>query len=215
MTGRLALWVGLISAGLPGLAQTWSVGVSGGGGWYHDAIVKNAAGSASSGFGSHAAASAVLGEDTTEYFGGELRYTYRAGDAELHSGGSKAAMNAITHAVHYDFLFYSAPRQTRIRPYVAAGAGIKYYNANGREDPIQPLSDFAFLTHAHEIEPLISFGGGVKIALGEHWAVRVDFRDYATPFPEKLVTPAPGARAHGWLHDFVTLAGVDWVFRKR
>jgi hypothetical protein len=215
MNGRLALWVSLMCAGLPCLAQTWSAGVSGGVGWYRDAIIKNAAGSASAGFGSHAAASAVLGEDTTDSFGGELRYTYRAGNAELHSGGSKAAMDGITHAVHYDFLFYSAPRQRRIRPYLAAGAGVKYYSATGSQNPFQPLRDLALLTHAHEVEPLISFGAGVKIALAEHWLVRVDFRDYATPFPEKLVTPAPGAGIHGWLHDFVTLAGVDWVFRKR
>ena len=60
----------------------------------------------------------------------------------------------------------------------------------------------------------LTLGGGVKAVLGDHWLVRVDFRDYATPFPENVIVPAPGAKIHGWLHDFVPLFGVDWTFGK-
>ena len=77
---------------------------------------------------------------------------------------------------------------------------------------VQPLSNFAFLTHTDQVKPLVSLGGGLKFALSDHWQARVDFRDYATPFPEKLFAPAAGAKIHGWLHDFVPLLGVDWVF---
>ncbi len=200
---------------LPCIGQSWSLGIAGGGGWYHDVIVKNAAESASAGFEPNVAASAVLTQDTAEYFGGELRYTFRGGDSRLRASSSEANMDAFSHAVHYEFLAYFTPRHSRIRPYAAGGAGIKYYDATGREDPAQPLSNFALLTRSHEVEPLISFGGGIKVALAERWLVRFDVRDYATPFPEKLFAPAPGARIDGWLHDIVALVGVDWVFRNR
>jgi Outer membrane protein beta-barrel domain len=209
-----SLWA-LLLAAMPCLAQTWEVGVAGGFGWYHSAEIKNAGISSRAGFDPRVAAGAVLGEDTTDYFGGELRYTYRDGDAQLKSAGVKASIEAASHAVHYDFLIYGTPRGSRLRPYIAGGAGIKYYTATGNEDPAQPLSNFAFLTHAHEVEPLISFGGGIKWQFAEHWQARIDFRDYTTPFPEKLFAPAQGSKNHGWLHDFVPLIGVDWTFRER
>jgi Outer membrane protein beta-barrel domain len=209
-----SLWL-LILAAIPCWGQSWNLGVAGGFGWYHDASIKNAGESASAGFGPRVSASAVLGEDTFNYLGGELRYTFRDGDSELKSAGTEANMDAASHAVHYDFLFYGTPRGSRLRPYAAGGAGIKYYTATGHEDPAQPLSSFAFLTHVNEVEPLISFGAGVKWQFAEHWQMRLDFRDYATPFPEKLFAPAPGSKIHGWLHDFVPLLGVDWTFGGR
>ncbi len=196
-------------------AQGWSIGGAGGFGFYKDATITNAIGSAKAGFGPRVALGGVLGQDMAEYFGGELRYTFRDGDTELKSGGREANMDAAAHALHYDFLVYATNRRARLRPFGAVGGGIKYYDATGREDPLQPLSDFAFLTHAHQVEGLVSFGGGVKFSLTEHWLVRLDFRDYLTPFPNKLIAPAPSAKIHGWLHDFVETVGVDWRFGKR
>jgi hypothetical protein len=194
--------------------QTWSVGGAAGFGFYHDATINNGSGSARAGFGSRVALSGVLGQNVGNYFGGELRYTFRDGDSELKSGGTEVNQDAEAHAVHYDFLLYGTRRGSRIRPYAAAGGGIKYYRATGIEYPSQPLSNFAFLTHANEVEGLLSAGGGIKASISDHWLVRVDFRYYGTPFPEKLFVPAPGARIHGWLHDFVPMAGIDWTFGK-
>jgi hypothetical protein len=42
--------------------------------------------------------------------------------------------------------------------------------------------------------------------------VRVDFRNYISPFPEELFVTAQGAKIHGWLHDFVPLGGISRVF---
>jgi len=42
--------------------------------------------------------------------------------------------------------------------------------------------------------------------------VRVDFRDCISPFPEELFVTAQGAKIQGWLHDFVPLGGISWVF---
>jgi hypothetical protein len=204
----------LILAGGGCFAQSWEVGLAGGFGFYHNATIDNPSGSAQAGFNSGVAASAELGQDIGDRYGGELRYTFLNGDSQLRSAGQEASMSAIAHAVHYDFLWYAAPRSSRVRPYLAAGGGVKYYVATGGESPAQPLSNFAFLTHAREVEGLLSAGGGLKARVGEHWLLRLDFRYYLTPFPESLLTPAAGAKVHGWLHDFVPMAGFDWTFGK-
>jgi len=195
-------------------AQNWAVGVAGGYGVYHDATIQNAAGaSADAGFGSRFAVGAVLTEDMYEHIGGELRYTYRDGDPELSFNGSQVNMDGVAHAVHYDFLFYGTPRRSRIRPFAAVGAGIKRYEATSRI--AQPLDSFGTLSHAHQVEGMVSAGGGVKVALGDRWVLRVDFRDYMTPFPERLFRPVVTSSVHGWLHDFVPTLGVDWTFGGR
>ena len=209
------LWLAALPGCPCGFAQFWSVGGAAGFGFYHDATITNPSGSANAGFGPRVAASAVLGEDVSEHFGAELRYTFRDGDSELKFHGSQANMDAEAHAVHFDFLGYLTGRHARFRPFAALGAGIKEYHATGREDPFQPLSDFALLTHGHEAEGLLSAGGGIKVPLGDRWVARFDFRDYATPFPQHLIAPAPGAKLHGWLHDFVEMVGVEWRFGRR
>jgi hypothetical protein len=193
-------------------AQSWSVGVAGGFGFYHDATITNAAGSASAGFGPRFSAGALLGEDVSEHFGGELRYTYRDGDSELKFNGRQVNLDAAAHALHLDFLAYATGRHSRFRPFLAGGAGIKRYVGTGRVDPNQPLTSYAVLAHADQVKALVSFGGGVKAVLSDHWVIRADFRDYATPFPENVIVPALGTKVHGWLHDFVPLLGVDWTF---
>jgi Outer membrane protein beta-barrel domain len=211
MRGCLALVI-LSAAGSCCFAQSWSIGAAGGFGFYHDATISNAAGSASAGFGPRFAAGAVLGEDVGEHFGGELRYTFRDGDSELRFSGREANLDANAHALHFDFLAYATGKRARLRPFLAGGAGIKRYMGTGQVDPAQPLRSFATLAHADEVKGMVSFGGGVKALLGDHWLVRVDFRDYATPFPENVIVPTPGAKVHGWLHDFVPMLGVDWTF---
>jgi len=195
------------------LAQYWDVGIAGGYGFYHNPTIKTPLGSAEAGVENGWAAGAVLTEDVTEHFGGELRYTYRAGDLTLSSSGTKANLNADTHTVNYDLLIYGTPRRARVRPFAAVGGGIKNYIGTGVENMVQPLSNFALLTHASQIEGLVSVGGGVKFMMAHRLVLRFDFRDYMTPFPDRLFGRVPNATQHGWLHDFVPLVGVDWVLR--
>jgi hypothetical protein len=190
----------------------WELGAAGGFGLVHDAAIRNLSGSLSAGIDNRFGAGVVVGQELYEHLGGGLRYTFRDDDLVLKSGGRKANMDGDSHLIHCDLLFHVRGRDARIRPYAAAGGGIRLFRGTGREDPKQPFSDFAFLTKNNEVKPLISVGGGVKVTLTRHLLVRVDFRDYISPFPEELFVPAPGAKIHGWLHDFVPLAGVSWVF---
>ena len=47
--------------------------------------------------------------------------------------------------------------------------------------------------------------------LGEHVALRLDFRDYITPFPKKVIAPAPLGTARGIHHMFTPMAGLSWT----
>jgi len=193
-------------------AQNWEAGAAGGFGYYRNATITNASGSAGAGFDNRFALGAVLGQDLYEYLGGEVRYTYRDSDLKLFQGSQKVNMDGDSNALHYDMLFYARRRGSRIRPYAAAGGGILLFRGTGKEYVSQPFSDFALLTKANEVKPLISVGGGIKYAVSSKILIRVDFRDYITPFPENLFVTTPGAKIHGWLQDFVPLAGVSFVF---
>lgn len=198
------------------LAQNWDVGLAGGFSTYRDAsITSSSGGSAQAGFAQNFSAGAALDENVSEHIGGELRYTFLYGASTLHSNGTEANMTALSNAIGYDFLFYGTPRRSRVRPFFAIGAGIKRYDGTGTEYVVQPLSNFALLRTGHQVEAMLSGGGGVKMNLNDRWVLRFDFRDLATPFPGRLFAAAPGAKVSGWLNDFVPMVGLDWAFGGR
>jgi hypothetical protein len=190
----------------------WEVGGAAGFGIMRNATIDNASGSATAGFDNRFVAGAVIGQDLYQHFSGELRYTFRDDDLVLKSGGQKVNMDGDSHLVHYDVLFHPTTKESRIRPFLAAGAGIRLFRGTGQEYASQPFSDFALLTKTNEVKPLISVGGGVKTKLTEHTAIRVDFREYISPFPENLFATVPGSKIQGWLFDSVPMAGISFVF---
>ncbi len=190
----------------------WEVGGAVGYGFMRDASINTPLGSTTAGVDNGIAAGAVIGEDLYQHFAGELRYTYRDDDVSIQVAGQKVSVNGDSHLVHYDFLFHPTRKAARIRPFLAGGAGIRLFRATGEESVSEASSQFAVLTKTDEVKPLISAGGGVKAKLTEHTIIRVDFREYSSPFPEKLVSTAPGVKVHGWLFDSVPMAGVSFVF---
>ena len=207
------VWVALaLASACVAQEHDWEVGGAVGYGLMRNATISNAASSVSAGMDNRFAAGAVLGQDLYQHFGGEIRYTFRDNDLVLKSGGQKVNMDGDSHLLHYDLLFHALGKSSRIRPFAAAGGGVRIFRGTGHEYDNQPLSDFAFLTKTSEIKPLLSVGGGVKVTLTEHAAIRVDLRDYISPFPEKLFAAAPRAKIRGWLNDFVPLAGLSFVF---
>jgi hypothetical protein len=195
-----------------GMAQEWEAGGAIGFGIMKNATINNPTGSVTAGFDNRFAAGAVIGQDLYQHISGELRYTFRDNDLVLNSGAQKINMDGDSHLVHYDLLFHALPKSSRIRPYAAAGGGIRLFRATGHEYVSQPFSDFAFLTTTKEVKPLISTGAGVKAKLTERTVIRFDFREYISPFPENLFTTAPGAKIHGWLFDSVPMVGMSFVF---
>lgn len=194
------------------MSQNWEVGADGGYGVFRQASVSNGSTSGSAGFDSGAAFGAVLGNQIHSIVGGEARYTYRMDDMIVSSGSTKATATAQSHAIHYDVLVHATRPNAPVRPFLAAGAGVKLYRGTGAEPPFQPLSNLVVLTHTHEAQPMISVGGGIKFALGRRALFRLDFRDYATPVPSSLLATPPNSKISGWIHDLVFLAGVSYVF---
>src|SRR5689334_4776620 len=201
----------LASAGVAQERQ-WEVGGAAGFGIMRNASISNSSGGASVGMDNRFAASVVIGQDLYQHLSGEVRYTFRDDDLVLKSGGSKVNMDGASHLVQYDILLHALRKGSRIRPYAAAGAGIRWFFGTGHEYLNQPLGNFALLTKTDEAKPLLSVGGGVKVRVSACMDIRLDFRDYVSPFPEKLFVAAPGAKINGWLNDFVPLAGISWVF---
>jgi len=95
---------------------------------------------------------------------------------------------------------------------VAAGAGVKAFTGTGQEQEFQPLSNIALLTKTSQIEPLVSVGGGVKIALSPGLLLRLEAHDFLSPFPKNVIAPSPGSTVGGWLQDFVVMAGISFTF---
>lgn len=194
------------------LAQSWEIGGVGGGGFYTTQQVVRGSAKADAGFAPGYAAGFVLGQQMGRSWGGEIRYTFQSNEAELKAGGAKARFGAQSHTVHYDFLLHFSPSGSRVRPYLSFGAGIKHYRGTGTETVTQNLSEFALLTKTRDTTPVAVFGVGVKVKVGEKSSLRIEVKDFVSPVPTKIITPNRGASLSGWLHNFVPMFGVSYVF---
>ena len=206
------MFVALAASAPMAFAQRWEVGIAGGGNFYTSQTFKNAVGNADAGLANGFAVSAWLGNNTSNVVGGELRYDYERSDLKLSSGGTQVNFGAQTNAIHYDFLLHFAPSESPVRPFVAAGGGVKHYSGTGAEQAFQPLSNIALLTKTSQIEPLVSIGGGLKFNLAKSVHLRLEVHDYLTPFPKNVIAPAQGSKVGGWLSDFVVSAGLSFAF---
>lgn len=194
--------------------ERWELGVAAGYAFATDVKVENASGQVDAGLKPGAQFSVVAGNHVRPWLSGEARYTYRMNDLKLSDGGVEARFDGESHILHYDFVFRGRFRGGRraVQPFVAAGAGIRYFRGTGTEARTQPLSRFAILTKTSEIRPLLSVGGGVAIPVSRLLTVRIEARNYMSPFPREVIAPVPGARTSGWIHDIVPSMGLSFTF---
>ncbi len=207
-----AALLGLIFAALPATAQRWEFGAGAAGTFYTSKDVTVDSLKAKAGFKTGWGASAWLGNDMHNYVGGEIRYMYQQNNLKLSSGGTEYTFGGRSQTIHYDFLLHAAPRNSKVRPFLAVGAGMRGYEGTGREVPVQPLNRFAFLTRTSQWVPVVSVGGGIKFIPAKRLAFRAEFRDYISPVPDNVIAAAPGAKLNGWFHNFVALFGVSVLF---
>jgi hypothetical protein len=191
-------------------AQNWEFGPVGGFGFYRDVMIQSPAGAGKAGFGPRFVLGAVLGRSLTQHLSGEFRYTFQDGDATVSSGSVKASLDGDAHAFHYDLLFHVNRRKSVLSPFFEAGGGMKLYRGTQAEPAAQPLRDFARLARARDLRPLLTAGAGLRWNFGKRMSLRLEFQDFATPFPTQVVVPALGAKLRGWLHDFVPTLGVSF-----
>jgi hypothetical protein len=192
-------------------AQQYEVGAAAGAGFAKSQNVTGSAGSAAAGFKTGVAFGGFVGHNMYRHLSGEIRYTYLRSSLKLSSGGTQVDFAGEAHAVHYDLIFHSRKDAT-VEYFAAAGGGVKYYRGTGKEAAYVPLSQFAYLTKTQELKPLISAGGGIKYRLSGNVYLRIEARDYITPFPKKVIMPAPGQKISGWVHDIVPMVGISYTF---
>lgn len=194
------------------LAQKWEVGVGVGGAFYNSQKFTNTLGTADASLTNGMVASAWLGNNLRGRIGGEVRYDYEMTDLKLSSGGTNVTFGANTQAVHYDFLFHFTSQEATIRPFVAAGGGVKFFHGTGVETAFQPLQGIALLTKTSETKGMISVGGGIKFNINRVLQLRLEAHDYITPFPTKVIAAAQGSKTSGWLMDFVPMGALAITF---
>ncbi len=191
-------------------AQKWEFGGAAGGGFHTSQDVTSPTGNGSATITTGIAASAWLANNTNDRWGGEMRYDFQMGDLQVSSQSTSADFASMSHAFHYDLLFHFAPREAKVRPFVAFGGGVKVYQGTGTEVAAQPLNSLALLTKTSQLEGLASVGAGLKINY-RRVGLRIEVHDYATPFPTKVIAPAQNASIGGWIHDLVLNFGVSML----
>jgi outer membrane protein W len=194
-------------------AQKWEVGFGVGGSFLTSDTIDSPAGNANATRDPGLAVSAWLDNNIgSGLFGGELRYDHENGDLKLSSGGTSAKFASQSNAVHYDFLYNFTSSESAIRPFVAAGGGVKWYSGTGTEQVYQPLSNIAVFSDVRDLRPMVSVGAGIRFNIAKATVLRLEVHDYLTPFPSTLIAPVSGNSVSGWLQDFVASAGISFAF---
>jgi hypothetical protein len=194
------------------LAQEWEIGGAIGYGAYRDVRVNAPGAEATAGIRNRFVAGAVITEDRYDHLSGEIRYMYHDGDPFLSFNGRQGNVQGQSHSFTYDLLIHARPRSERLRPFLALGAGAKYYRTTGPEPNPQPAPNVASVVRANDWKFLASVGFGATYRLREHVLLRADFRDYITPFPKKLFIPVNGGTDRGLFQQFTPMIGVSYGF---
>ncbi len=194
-------------AGTAAFAQQWEFGGVAGGGFMNNV----SASGATAGFAPGLVAGAFVGSGFSPHFSGELRYEYSQSDLQLSGGGQTAKFNGVAHAVHYDVLYRFRSSESRTQFFAAVGGGMKLFQGTGTEEAYQPLNQYGYFTKTQQVRPLLSAGGGVIFRLTPKLALRAEVRNFLTPFPTQVLTPAPGVRYGSFLNDIVPMVGIEYV----
>jgi opacity protein-like surface antigen len=210
--GLQTLAASLIFAGVCLAQTTYEFGGDIGYGIYRGGSVYSPSGNASAGILNRFAAGAVFGQDLYNYVSGEVRYLYQDGHPYLRFDGTRTDIQGQSQTITYDMLFHLKPRESRLRPFVAAGMGAKDYVIAGPAPFPQPIPRIASLNNVDQWKFVVSVGAGVKYQVQTHVLLRLDFRDYITTFPSAQITPAAHNTARGIFEQFTPLFGVSYLF---
>jgi Outer membrane protein beta-barrel domain len=204
----ITLFMAVSAAGCFG--QQWEFGGTGGAGFLSNVNVSAPAGSATAGFQSGAAVGGFVGQNLYTHLSGELRYAYLQNNLHIQSGGSNATFTGSAHVLHYDLLWHTNRKGSRMQAFVAVGGGLKIFRGTGTEAAYQPNYQFGFMTKTQQLKPMASVGAGLRFTLSRHMFLRTEFRDYITTFPAAVIAPAPNAHYGSILHDFVPMVGISY-----
>jgi hypothetical protein len=106
-------------------AQQWELGASGGFGYSLDKTVNRGSDTAEAGFKPGPAAGVFVVQNMYKHLSGEIRYTFQKDDLKVSSAGTEATFSGQSHALHYDLLYLTGGKDSRVRLFAAAGGGVK------------------------------------------------------------------------------------------
>ena len=125
----------------------------------------------------------LLGDEFSDYVSAEFRYLYHDGHPFLEAPGVKTDIQGQSDALTIELLFHFKPREHRLRPFLAGGAGAKEYIIAGPAPFPQPIPQIASLTTNDVWKVVFSVGGGVKYRLRPHVLLRAEFGTISRRFP--------------------------------
>jgi len=139
-----------------------------------------------------------IGFNGDTIFGHEFQYAYSR--THLLFGPQDLGGMAV-HTGGYNFLIYATPEGTRVRPFATGGLIFSNYVPPGSSAGQGGGSTkFGF-----------NYGGGLKVRVGDKWAVRFDLRQYTTPKPN-FFGNTPLFNNGGWIRQTEASAGFGFVF---
>ena len=149
---------------------------------------------------------------TGDHWGGELRYLFYRNNFTVDAGSAEASLAGQSHTIHYDVLYHFSDADANVRPFLAAGFGVKVFQPTGEEQENQAGSDLVLLTRTTQTRPVGDFGAGVKVKVGGRGLFRAEFRDYVSQTPTEVLAPSLGADVGDVLHQWTALFGFSWTF---
>ena len=208
---RLSITAGVLTSLIPAAyGQKWEVGAGGGASFYNSKTI--------TGGPTDVAAKFKPGYGFTGYFGqignkvgGEVRYTFLSNDMELSNGGNSFTMGGRSQSIQYNFIYYFSDKESKLRPYVSGGGGMKQYTGKGTNSAFQPFMASAVLTNTSEWKPLVSAGGGVRYSMSPKMQLRAEVLAYMTQAPTQVITPVLGSIS-GWYFDIVPMVTLSYVW---
>ncbi|MGO9971111.1 MAG: hypothetical protein ACLPY2_27945 [Bryobacteraceae bacterium] len=193
-------------------AQQWEVGAVGGAGFLNTVPVSSPGASATAGFAAGATGGVYFGQSLYSSLSGEIRYDFFQSNLKLSGAGTSASFTGIAHAVHYDLIWHTRRKDSPTQYYLAVGGGMKLFQGLGSPEAYQPLMQFGYFTRTNSIKAMGTVAAGMTYRLAPRMFLRVELRDFISPFPTAVLTPAPGTKYGSILNNLTPMAGISYVF---
>jgi hypothetical protein len=206
----IAITTLMLAAAASCFGQQWEFGGVGGAGFLSNVNVSSPVGSATAGFQTGGAFGGFIGQNLYPHWSGELRYVYLQNDLHISAGGANATFTGNAQVLHYDVLYHTNRKGSKMQAFVAVGGGMKIYRGTGAEAAYQPNYQYGYFTKAQQLKPMADAGVGLRFELRPGLYVRTEIRDYVTAFPTSIIAPAPGAKFGKILNDFVPTVGFSY-----
>jgi len=208
---RWAIVALFLAAAPAAFAQRWEFGVGGGGSFFTTQTLTSPAGSVDASFQPGFVATAYAGQ-TGRRFGGEIRYAYFFNDMKLDGQGHSFGFGGRSYLVTYDFMFFMGNSESKVRPYISVGGGVRRFEGTGQDMAVQPFENIAVLTRTTQMKPVISAGAGVHLRTSAHTALRAEVKAYFSQNPSDIITPVTGNGGNSWIVNFAPMLNIAFVF---